>query len=193
MEKNKWISSWLTDQHLEKKVKNFNIIKEYLTITPKTILDIGCGLAFESEMMQKEFGSELYLLDGDFENTRDLTRDVNYGSLETMKFYSKVDDLKTSYKTRNLQYNFVDANNISIKENKKFDLIYSFESCGFHYPISSYIDLIQNHSHENTVLIFDIRNKNLSEQQENFTIVKVLEKTKKYSKMHIDIFKKVFK
>ena len=39
----------------------------------------------------------------------------------------------------------------------KFDLITSYFSCGFHYPVKEYKELIQRHSHENTRIILDLR------------------------------------
>lgn len=36
-------------------------------------------------------------------------------------------------------------------------MIYSGKSCGFHYPLSTYKDLLYRHSDENTLLIFDLR------------------------------------
>ena len=55
-------------------------------------------------------------------------------------------------------YVFVDANNINIPENKKFDYICSYSSCGIHYPLETYKELILKHSHKNTVCIFGLRN-----------------------------------
>jgi acyl-CoA synthetase (AMP-forming)/AMP-acid ligase II len=58
-----------------------------------------------------------------------------------------------------------DCNNIDIPENIKFDLITSYLSCGYHYPISTYKELILKHSHKDTKLVFDLRNR-----KENFGV-----------------------
>ena len=47
----------------------------------------------ESEHFQKKYNSQLYLLDGDFEDTINRTRKVNYGTADSMAFYSKIEDL----------------------------------------------------------------------------------------------------
>ena len=69
----------------------------------------------------------------------------------------KLDEELKKLGTQN--YYLVDCNNIQIGEDVKFDLITSWVSCGFHYPSSTYRDLILKHSHVNTKIIFDIRIK----------------------------------
>lgn len=181
---NKWLDHWETTEHKEKKISNANLLKSYLKETPKRILEIGCGLAIESEILQRHYGCELYLLDGDFES-KSAIRDVSYGEVDTMAFYNKVEDLKKSFDSRRLHYVFIDAQDINIFETTKFDLIFSFESCGFHYPAKTYKDLVLKHSHENTKVIFDIRKKTLKEQSEDFEIIEILQDSKKFVTAHI--------
>lgn len=47
------ISEWTTPEYVSSKIELFNSIDQYIQTTPATILDIGCGLAFESELFQK--------------------------------------------------------------------------------------------------------------------------------------------
>jgi hypothetical protein len=56
-------------------------------------------------------------------------------------------------------YHLIDTNNINIDENIKFDLITSWLSCGHHYPVKTYIDLMKKHSHKDTRIILDLRTK----------------------------------
>jgi SAM-dependent methyltransferase len=182
-----WLDRWEKEAHLEKKNLMFNIVDSYLKVPPKNILDIGCGLAFESEMFQKKYNSNLYLLDGDFESTQSRKRKVRYGSSETMAFYSKIEDLQQSWQSRGIKYNFLDANNIILDKSVKFDLIYSFESCGFHYPISTYKDFLKDHIDSNTTFIFDIRKKSLKDQEKDFTIVESLYSNKKYETLSVKL------
>jgi len=73
---NKWVTNWNSLEHIESKKRLFHDIDQYIKDSPNKILDIGCGLARESEFFQKKYACELYLLDGDFENTKSNTRDV---------------------------------------------------------------------------------------------------------------------
>jgi SAM-dependent methyltransferase len=182
---NKWIESWASKQHQDKKKMMFNIADSAIKAKPKTILDIGCGLAFESEMFQKKYNSDLYLLDGDFDSTLDRSRDTNYGPTNSMAFYSKIDELKQSWDNRNLRYNFINANDINVSDDVKFDLVYSFESCGFHYPVHTYVELIKKHSHKDTLLIFDIRTKTYDHQSMYFDLLKVIHTDKKFKTVSI--------
>jgi len=152
------LMSWETPQHLKKKKELFNIVDSYLDFKPKRILDIGCGLARESEYFQKKYGCELYLLDGDFGDTSSVRREIKFGTVDNFAFYNKIDDLKKSCDERGMNYVFVNANNIDIPSDIKFDLIISNLSCGFHYPANTYKSLVQKHSSEDTKVIFDLRN-----------------------------------
>jgi SAM-dependent methyltransferase len=188
-DENKWINGWLdtkvNDEYLAIKLENFNIIQSYIQRIPKTILDIGCGLAKESEFFQKKYKSDLYLLDGDFNSTTENKRDINYGDVSSFKFYSKIDDLKKSFNDRHMNYTFVDADNISIDDSIKFDLIYSIVSCGFHYPAKTYKDLILKHSNNESIIIMDLRSSSILEQSEDIEIVNILQTSKKSIKAHV--------
>jgi len=179
----KWITGWLNNSyHAESKEKIFKKISSY-TGPVETMLDIGCGIARESEHFHKTFGTKIYLLDGDRDNTKDNPRDANYGGVKDFKFYSKITDLKKTYDERNMEYVFIDANNIQIDKNIKFDLFYSAVSCGFHYPASTYKHLIQKHKHKNSKIIFDIRKKS---NQKDIVIKNILSETKKYITAEIE-------
>jgi hypothetical protein len=93
--------------------------------------------------------------------------------------------LKLELDKRNTKnYHLVDANNIIIPEDKKFDVITSWLSCGFHYPVSTYKDLILKHSHENTKVVMDLRTHIKTKQiilEDGVEIVEVLNTYKKYS------------
>jgi SAM-dependent methyltransferase len=157
-----WINEeWFTEHYQQHKKENFSIVKEYLAQSPQKILDIGCGLAWESRMFADTFDCELYLLDGDYENNSQDRLQMQARYCEDAKdfaFYYKLDFLKQKLDELNTKnYTLVDCNNIDIKDDVKFDLITSWVSCGFHYPVSTYRDLITKHSHEHTVVIMDLR------------------------------------
>ena len=165
IEQKNWIDEvWNTELYQQLKRENFELVDKYLPSAPLKILDIGCGLAWESRLFNQKYGSELWLLDGDTKNndTKLLTAsEGEYHSTpnEFLYYYplQKLDEELKKLGTQN--YYLVDCNNIQIGEDVKFDLITSRVSCGFHYPSSTYRDLILKHSHENTKIIFDIRIK----------------------------------
>ena len=183
----RWLQIWDTPEYQELKEQDINFVLEYFADhPPKKILDIGCGLAWESRAMQQNFGSELWLLDGDPQGQDTRKSEVGWrGDADNMSFYNsleELDELLQQLGTEN--YHLVDANNIQIDEDVKFDLVYSAISCGFHYNANTYMDLIQKHSHENTKIIFDLRTKNL--QQDNTIIKEILVVGRKHKKCLIE-------
>jgi SAM-dependent methyltransferase len=185
-----WLSGeWSTPEYQAAKKLNFDLLDAELVNPPASILDIGCGLAWESRMFNDKYGTELWLLDGDTAsnaNKPGSASEVNYhvDSAEFL-FYHPLSWLKEQLdakKTKN--YNLIDVNNITIPKDKKFDVITSWLSCGFHYPASTYKDLILQHSHENTRIFFDIRlhlkNKEIFYNDSSIEVLKILSKHRKH-------------
>ena len=181
---------WLSPEYLAGCDNVFEQVSRYLKKPPQRILDIGCGFARVSQLFQQHHGSELYLLDGDFsQNPETATRKAKYGSAESFQFYLPVSDLKKHWDQQDMRYTFVDAHNGLINPEVKFDLVCSWLSCGYHYPVSTYKTLIQQHTDQNSVIIMDFRRKSLGEQTKDFDIVANLSGDggqKKY-KLHIQL------
>ena len=158
--------TWVKPKYQQSAQDCFNEIDSYLSFhPPKRILDIGCGYAYVSEQFQKKYGTELWLLEGDFQTTIDRPRKSTWGEVGDFKFYLPVADLKEYWDSRGIKYNFVDANNINIPEGMTFDLVSSWLSCGFHYPAKTYKSLVEKHTTSDSKVIFDFRTKTLLNQQ----------------------------
>lgn len=183
---NEWITLWKSERYRTLKTNNFNAIDNFLKTPPKRILDIGCGYAFESEMFQKKYQTDLYLLDSTIDNTIDIQRQTNYGPANQFSFYNTVNTLTESYNQRNMNYMFIDSNNINLENTLKFDVIYSFLSCGFHYPADTYKQFITKHSDKKTIIILDLRKKYLTEQLNNVKIINVVHENKKHITAQIE-------
>lgn len=177
-----WSRKWTTDQYRAKRRANFETVDAYLNQPIQRLLDIGCGFAWESRWFNEKYGTELWLLDGDSSANAKKPPTASYGnwnlSSDQLKFYHSFEFLNTKLKelgTKN--YQLIDANHINIPEQVKFDVITSWLSCGHHYPVSTYIDLMKRHSHSSTRIILDIRCKGSATNYigvEGFEIVKVL-------------------
>lgn len=179
MNMKKWMTKWTTEKWYEDKQKRIFEALYRHTDAVETMIDIGCGLAHGPEYYQKKCGAKLWLLDGDVSYTEDRKREIGYSDVDTFKFYTPISELKESYDERGLDYTFVDAYNIDIPEDVKFDLFYSTKSCGFHYPANTYRDFVKKHSHENSIVIFDIKNDS---KQDDFIVKNVIyeDKLSKY-------------
>jgi SAM-dependent methyltransferase len=165
---------WLSPAYIKSREDVYDIVTAYLKQPPRRILDIGAGYAKVSELFQKNHGSELWLMDGDFETTKNRPRKAKYGAVDDFKFYRTRQDLEQHYQSQGMQYTFVDAANPVIPQDIKFDLICSWISCGFHYPFNTYSDLIRRHSDQDTVIIMDFRRKSIQQQQNDFAVVSCL-------------------
>ncbi len=160
----RYIDTWISDTYIQRKIRNFEYIDQYFNISFKTILDIGCGKAYESREFQKKYGSQLWLVEGDSNKN-----DIKAGTAKSGKYQESVDNFLAYFPLEEVKrgldelgttnYTLLDSNNISIPDDIKFDLITSYLSCGYHYPLDTYKDIILKHSHKDTKLIFDIRNR----------------------------------
>ncbi len=183
-----WIDDvWYTDEYQNHKRDNFKILDDYLDTAPKTILDIGCGLAWESRLFNEKYKSELWLLDGDVSANPETNASTTgyHSSAEEFLFYNKLSKLDDELKKLNTKnYHLVDCNNILIPDDFKFDLITSWVSCGFHYPVNTYRDLILKHSHSDTKIIMDLRvaykKTKMPEKEEGVEIIKIINTRPKY-------------
>lgn len=159
-----WTRKWTDQRYITKHRTNWETVDAYLGQPVGTLLDIGCGFAWQSRWFNEKYGTELWLLDGDSSTNSQKPATASYGNWNTnsseLKFYHSFDFLDAKLQelgTKN--YHLVDTNNINIPSDVKFDLITSWLSCGHHYPVKTYIDLMKRHSHEHTRIILDIRCK----------------------------------
>lgn len=188
-----WLNEeWNQPLYQSLKEENFQMLDQYLPQPPAKILDIGCGLAFESRRFNQEHGTKLWLLDGNFDDNdleQELVQARYNRDASTFAFYYNLDVLEQNLiELGTKDYTLVDANDIQLDPDLRFDLITSWMSCGFHYPASTYRDLIQQHSHPNTVVIMDMRldlNTNEIIEQSGVEIVHVLQYRRKYATCQI--------
>lgn len=159
-----WDRKWSHERYVTKRRANFESVDAYLNQPVGRLLDIGCGFAYESRWFNQKYGTELWLLDGDASTNVTKSESASYGNWNTtsseLKFYHTFEFLDAKLKKLGTQnYHLVDANNISIPDDVKFDVITSWLSCGHHYPVNTYMELMRKHSHANTRILLDIRCK----------------------------------
>jgi SAM-dependent methyltransferase len=173
------INSSLTTMML----KDYNMIKEHLPSKVDNILDIGCGLGLIDIALYHHYdkNANLYLLD----KTNSITKDTSVrGFNKEYIFYNSMDATKDTLSSNGVNENNIllyEANDISVDELNKnsFDLILSLLSCGWHYSIETYVDLIKNTLSDNGMLILDIRHNTgqLEYATEHFKLVSTIVNT----------------
>lgn len=175
---------WSKPKYIATKVRTFEMLEGYLPHPPRRILDIGCGFAKVSELFQKKYNTELYLMEGDMHASAG-KRIGKFDTIDNFQWYLPVERMKQEWDANGMTYTHVDGNNINIPEDVKFDMIYSWLSCGFHYPARTYQDLILKHSTADTVVVMDFRLGTLDQQIDDFETVSILRSNPKSDTRHI--------
>lgn len=150
----------IIDSYNSEIVSEFETIKNNLPLECSYVLDIGCGIAGIDVLINNFFNSktqpDFHLLDKSYTE-----KAIWYDYKSSGAFYNS---LQLALKV--LELNGVDAEKITLhevgrseswKEANKFDLVISILSCGFHYPVETYINSIYNCLKKGGVLILDIR------------------------------------
>jgi hypothetical protein len=157
---NFFIHFFIPQKEIEKKIneeflKEFNSIKNYLPKSSKNILDIGCGLGVINIFLNDYYSKKSYftLIDKNY-----VDKKVIYGFNKNSESYNKLEITKdflilNGFKTEQLQLINADKN---FEINKKYELIISLFSMGYHYPIENYFYMIKKTSTKSTKVIFDL-------------------------------------
>jgi len=180
---------WCKPQYIEGKRQLFERMDDYIARPPRRILDIGCGFAKTSELFQKKYGCELYLLESDMSNSPG-RRIGKWGTVDSFQWYLPIERLKEAWDSQGMTYTHVDGATLDVPADVKFDVIYSWLSCGFHYPVTTYKKFIQDHASEDAVIIMDFRGNLTAHQQADqlsseYEVIKVLETSNKKRTLHI--------
>ena len=164
--------------------RTYESIKAYLPKNCSRVLDIGCGLGGIDLMIYNHYNGNVELNLLDYSKIDDK---IHYGYQNTGSIYNSL-ELSKEF----LVMNGVDESKIKIHnaENEfpigRFDVILSILSCGFHYPVSTYLDKVKDCL--DGVAIFDIRKHSNQEDElrKNFNHVEVIAE---YTKCHRTLFK----
>lgn len=128
--------------------------------TPSKIADIGCGYALFDLFLAREYDSKLNLIDLESNENRHFgfkESGAAYSSLANAKAFLAANGVKkTAIKTFNPEID--DLSKIT-----KLDYAFSFISCGFHYPWSTYEDFFKSNVAEDGRIILDVRSHKLSD------------------------------
>lgn len=143
------LSKWLTPGYREDRSVVYRRIRDYVLSrgsAPARILDIGSGLGLSTIPWQRDYSSELWFMESDRSaNQQDQNRQGKFGTAGSMQFYCDLASLEQFWQEESIAYTLVDARTPAIPESVQFDLIVSTLSCGWHYPVAAYSELIRRH------------------------------------------------
>lgn len=168
-----WLDFWVDAAYRRQKDRDIQCMLEYVkTDPPRTMLDIGCGLAWESRALNQTYGTHSWLIDRDRSRSGPEVESGGWrGDTDHFAAYNNLLELRQRLDQMGMQdYQLIDADHIDLPQDLKFDLIYSSLSCGYHYSAECYRDLISQHSHADTQIIMDIRKR-----ARNYQPIEILE------------------
>ena len=128
----------------------------------KKIIEIGCGQAGVAAIQNISFGCEIWLIDGNSPGDRTFGYDV----AESMEHYSTWHDLPETMERWGCdmsKIHFVDIPSARSYDFPVVDLIQSFRSCGYHYPLSTY-NFLYGKQDNNTKYLFTVTDKQLNKE-----------------------------
>lgn len=161
---------------IEKMIKrDYDMIENFLPSSASNILDIGCGLGLINIALGDKYKNcNFHMLD----KTQELENEKISGFNEKYTFYNSLEATKVMLNKNgidesNIFLYEVEEENVNILKNKKFDIILSFLSCGWHYSVLEYKELILSSLNDDGLVILDIRHNTneLEKAQEFLTLV----------------------
>lgn len=132
--------------------RRFENIKPFLPEKCNGVLDVGSGLGGINAVINKHFGGNISvaLLDGTDDAPVVKEHSQTFNNMTVAKDFLKKNGVQKfkGYSPRD---------GVRTRGDAKYDLIVSFASYCFHYGPMVYMDFVKNHSHKDTVFIFDVR------------------------------------
>lgn len=140
--------------------RTFSTFSDYLPNNTARILDIGSGMGGINILTYRAAGTdpEVWLLDRD-----GVSVDWNAGyhsDPATFSYYNSFAQAKTFLSSNGVpveRIHCVDISSLSFPQ-ENFQVVYSFLSWGFHYPVSLYIDDVYDSLSDKGLLVIDVRN-----------------------------------
>lgn len=140
-----------------------SVFSTFVNLIPqdtKSILDIGAGMGGINCLTYHAVNTapEIWLLDKQGESKiwnsgfhEDASDFSHYNSFELATAVLESSGIPKE------KINCVDIGKDQFPDDKRFDVIYSFLSCGFHYPVETYAEQIARAINPNGLIVFDIR------------------------------------
>lgn len=168
------------DKYLNNINEQFDKFKKYLPDSCDNLLSIGCGLAVPEIPFYEYYKNKnlnYFLFDKSC-----VDKKIHFGYQEKASFYNSLDDTKEiyiNYGINEQNINLIEASNENLLSLPKMDIITSFISWGFHFPLITYLENVIKLMHKESILIIDIRtlddNTSTSLINEYFEIINNIE------------------
>lgn len=166
-------------------INEYKDIKSYLPSECSRVLDIGCGVGGIDLMLYRHYDGigdiEFYLFD-----KTNLPKKIYYGFKKEAAFYNSLEmteEILCSNGMEEEKIHLLDVpDDYKISVEAGVDLVISFLSWGFHYPVSKYIDQVYDILRYGGHLILDVRKESRWEDEvgERFSKMERISEGKKH-------------
>jgi hypothetical protein len=143
-------AEWFQAYHSEVN-KTLGQIGTWLPVQPRSILDIGCGLAVVDMVMMQHFSCECVLVDGEDGDGVARKYDVPFGNREVVQEFMDDNSIPSTL------WKYYSPEQLVDREIPVFDLVLSLRSWCFHYSPETYLWFVQKHVVPGTRIIVDVR------------------------------------
>lgn len=178
--------------YLKISMHEYEQIKDYIGM-PNNILELGCGLGRFSIFLNSKLNHNPKFFLADFSK---VSKNIKYGWNPKNSSYNNLSFTRDFCLDNGMNnFDLINLGENSIGSLKNIDLIMSFLSVGFHYPIEDYFDDFKLISNENTVFIFGTRDGvyDFTRLSSMFEDVIILDEPKISTKERIVVLKKIRK
>lgn len=132
----------------------YNAFRNYID-SPTSVLELGCGLGRMSIYLNSKLKNNPHFILADVTAQSDKVR---YGWNPGESYYNDLDLTAKFCKMNGLpSFSTFDLNSRKITELENIDLVMSFLSVGFHYPIEGYLEDLIKITSKDAVMIFGVR------------------------------------
>lgn len=144
-----------TDFYLKMSISEFNAIKNYLK-KPQKVLELGCGLGRMSIFLNSQLDEpKPYFILADVNKE---SSSIKYGWNPKESYYNSLDLTARFAQLHDLtNFETFDLLNQDLSSLSEIDLVMSYLSVGFHYPIEDYLEKLFEVTTDDCQMIFGIR------------------------------------
>ena len=162
------------------------ILKPYLPEHARTILDIGCGVAGIDVLLDQHYRAKGRVVDICLLDKTEMPKIVYYGLEQNGCYYNSLAVAKAMLVDNGAGPDHIflqeDRDDRAIDFKRKFDLVLSLISWGFHYPVTTYLDQVYNLLKPDGILILDVRKDSggVEQIEQKFDNAKIIHEARKY-------------
>jgi SAM-dependent methyltransferase len=180
-------SSSISRSYTNSIAADYTEIKSFLPENAKKILDIGCGVAGIDVYLNQHFQQEkpdIFLLDKTALNDQ-----IYYDFHQAAAFYNSLQVASEVLRLNEVaqeKIHLLEANEeCRIPVDETFDLVVSFISWGFHYPVRTYVQEVHRVLRSGALAILDVRNDTtgMADLHSVFGNIKIISQKPKYARV----------